>query len=101
MERADRRGSAGSGLRHAGAPIKNNQAKDGMNCMRESMEELLLLGIVTLLCCWLKGPDEFKNLLRMARHFHAAPFLAYHAATVDDEGAALDASDLSAIHVLH
>ena len=34
--------------------------------MRESMDRLLLLDIVTLLCRWLKGSYEFKDLLRMA-----------------------------------
>src|SRR5690606_18481048 len=36
----------------------------------------------------------------MAIHLHLAPLLAQHAVGVDEEGAALDAHDLSAVHVL-
>jgi len=37
----------------------------------------------------------------VARHLDPAPFARQHAVLIDDEGAALDAADLSPVHVLH
>src|SRR5439155_3594370 len=42
-----------------------------------------------------------QNLLRMARHLDATPFAHEFAVGADEEGRALDASHLLAIHVLH
>lgn len=48
-----------------------------------------------------KRLDEINHFPGMAGDLHAAPLAQQHASAVDDEGAAFDAPDLFAIHILH
>src|SRR5580765_102368 len=47
------------------------------------------------------GFNKVEHLLSVAGNLHAAPFAPYHAIAVEDESAALDATHLLTIHVLH
>src|SRR6218665_192058 len=48
----------------------------------------------------LDGFDRLEDFIHMARHFQTAPFLHQQAIGADQEGAALDALDLFAVHDL-
>src|SRR5262245_22241396 len=47
------------------------------------------------------GFNKVEHLLRMTRNLHPSPFAPDHAIAVENEGAALDAAHLLAVHVLH
>ena len=53
------------------------------------------------LCRRLKGFDEIENFPGVVGHLDAAPLATQNTLAVDDEGAALDATHLFAIHVFH
>src|SRR5437879_7791210 len=47
------------------------------------------------------GFNKIEHLLSVARNLDAAPLAPDHAIAVEDEGAALDAAHLLAVHVFH
>src|SRR5882672_10500126 len=51
--------------------------------------------------CRSVGFNKGEHLLGMTRNLDPAPFAPDHAIPVEDEGAALDAAHLPAVHVLH
>src|SRR6266581_1014282 len=80
----------------------NSFVVDDRDCARERREgtDLREASAAEPACCS-DGFNKFEHLLGVTGNFDSAPFAPENAVAVEHKGAAFDAADLLAVHVLH